>query len=88
MVLPHVAAFNLPAVPRARAALARALHDDDPVAALKSLARGLGAPLRLSELGVRESDLRAVIDEVLTGPYANPRPVGRAELEQLLAEAL
>ncbi|WP_410648710.1 maleylacetate reductase [Amycolatopsis sp. cmx-4-54] len=88
VILPHVAAFNLPAAPRARAALARALPDDDPVAALNSLTHRIGAPHRLSALRVRESDLPAVVDEVLADPYANPRPVGRAELERLLAEAL
>ncbi len=87
VILPHVAAFNLPAAPRAGAALARALGDGDPVAALKSLTRRIGAPHRLSALGVRESDLPAVAEDVLADPYANPRPVGRAELERLLAEA-
>lgn len=88
VVLPHVAAFNLPAAPGAAAALARALGDPEPAAALGRLADDLGAPRRLSDLGVRASDLPPVIDAVLAKPYSNPRSAGRGDLERLLAGAL
>ncbi|WP_042416550.1 maleylacetate reductase [Streptacidiphilus anmyonensis] len=92
VILPYVAAFNLPSAPDARAALARALGGDaaadkDPTRALARLAERLGAPRTLRELGVRHEDLRRVADEVLAAPYANPRPVGRAELDGLLERA-
>ncbi|KQZ66798.1 maleylacetate reductase [Nocardioides sp. Root151] len=88
VVLPHVAAFNLAQAPGARSALARALGDEDPAGAIGSLADQVGAPRRLSDLGVRESDLAAVVDEVLANPYANPRPVDRPALVRLLEGAM
>jgi maleylacetate reductase len=84
VMLPYVAAFNLPAAPDARAALARALDAGDPARALAGLEDELGAPRTLRELGVRHEDLARVAEEVLAAPYANPRPVGRAELDELL----
>ncbi|MEV7005558.1 maleylacetate reductase [Streptosporangium sp. NPDC051022] len=87
VMLPHVAAYNLPAAPAAAAALRRALDTDDAAAGLAALAAGLGAPGSLSELGVAEGDLARVAGEVLADPYANPRPVNRPELTALLHAA-
>ncbi|MER7133433.1 maleylacetate reductase, partial [Streptosporangium saharense] len=90
IVLPHVAAHNLPAAPEADAALRRALDTDDVPAALAdltALATRLGAPGGLKELGVVEDDLPKVADEVLARPYANPWPVGRRDLLELLHAA-
>ncbi|WP_106401321.1 maleylacetate reductase [Actinocorallia populi] len=87
VVLPHVAAFNLPSAPAARHALARALGAADPARALGALADALGAPRDLRRLGVRESDLPRVAAEVLARPYSNPRPVTRTDLTALLHRA-
>ncbi|GAB3861773.1 maleylacetate reductase [Nocardioides maradonensis] len=87
IVLPHVAAFNLPAVPPALAAMQRALGVDDPAAELLALGDRLGVPGGLAELGVGEDDLERVADEVLAHPYANPRPVTRPELSAVLRQA-
>ncbi|MBB4917204.1 maleylacetate reductase [Streptosporangium saharense] len=90
IVLPHVAALNLPAAPEADAALRRVLDTDDVPAALAkltALATRLGAPGGLQELGVAEDDLPRVADEVLARPYANPWPVGRRDLLGLLHAA-
>ncbi|MFF2502672.1 maleylacetate reductase [Streptomyces sp. NPDC058067] len=84
VVLPHVAAYNLPAAPSAAAALRRALATDDAAAALAGLGARLGVPAGLRDLGVGEADLPRIADEVLTHPYSNPRPVTRPELEALL----
>lgn len=88
VLLPHVAAFNLDAAPTARSALCRALDTTTPARALADLAGLLGAPQSLAELGVTAADLPAVVDEVLAHPYANPRPVTREALDQLLPAAL
>ena len=88
IVLPHVAAFNLGAAPEAAAALGRALGTGDPAGGLARLADAVGAPRRLSELGVTADQLPQIADAVLANPYSNPRPVGRTDLEQLLARAL
>ncbi|GAA1521373.1 maleylacetate reductase [Nocardioides humi] len=87
IVLPHVAAYNLPAAPRADAALRRALDTADVPAALAGLAAQVGVPDGLQALGVDRADLARVADEVLAAPYANPRPPVRAYLEAILEAA-
>ncbi len=88
VVLPHVAAFNLPSAPTAQAALERALAASSAAAGLAALAGRLGVPTSLADLGVRERDLPDVVEEVLARPYANPRPVTRESLRRLLRDAL
>lgn len=87
IVLPHVAAFNLPAAPEADAVLRRALDTDDPAGTLHALGTRLGVPLGLKALGVDPADLDQVADEVLAAPYSNPRPPTRADLERILEAA-
>ncbi|MGP3916595.1 maleylacetate reductase [Nonomuraea sp. 10N515B] len=88
VVLPHVAAFNLPAAPAAHNALCQALGTDDPAQALADLGTAVGAPRTLADLGLRDTDLPQVIDQVLAQPYANPRTPTRDDLETLLRAAL
>ena len=88
VVLPHALAHNAPAVPRAVAALARALGGlDDPARQLWDLAGRLGAPRSLRELGMAEHDIPRVADLVVADPYANPRPVTRDGIAALLRRA-
>ncbi len=87
IVLPHVAAFNLPAAPEADAVLRRALGTDDVPAALLSLGAAVGVPDGLQALGVRHEDLARVADEVLAAPYSNPVAPTRADLEAILEAA-
>ena len=87
-VLPHVLAVNLPAAPRARAALVDALGADDPAEHLFHLAKGLGAEMSLRSLGLPEDGVASVVDQVLAAPYANPAPVTDAVLRHLLGNAL
>ena len=51
VILPYVAAFNLPAAPSARVALCRALRTDDPAGVLTDRAAAVGAACSLAELG-------------------------------------
>jgi maleylacetate reductase len=87
VVLPHVLRFNAPAAVDAMAALGRALRTDDPPGALQELAGRLGAPRSLQALGVHETDLEAVVEQVLATPYANPRAVSTDGLRQVLHAA-
>jgi maleylacetate reductase len=75
VVLPHVLAFNQAAVPEV------------PAGPLWELAGRLGAPRSLAALGMRESDIDLVADQVMAAPYANPRPVTRDALVALLHDA-
>jgi alcohol dehydrogenase len=101
VLLPHVIRFNAAVVPHRFAALADAMDlsvdgvPDDVAAELLAehvagLAESVGAPRRLSELGVTADDVdrmaaTAVRDACLT---TNPRPATAAEIAALFREAL
>ncbi len=88
VVLPHVLAYNASAAPEAVAALSRALGTDpDPAAAVWDLARRLGAPRSLRELGMARTDIDTIADAAAAAPYANPRPVTRDGVAELLTAA-
>ncbi|WP_439598690.1 maleylacetate reductase [Falsiroseomonas sp.] len=87
VVLPHAMAFNAPAAPGAMARVARALGVADPVAGLFDLARRIGAPRSLAELGLREADLDRAAEIATASPYPNPRPVTRDAIRALLGAA-
>jgi maleylacetate reductase len=88
VVLPHALAYNAPAAPQAVAALSRALGGaPDPARALWDLAGRLGAPRSLRELGMAEGDIPRIAAMSVASPYANPRPVTTAAVEDLLRAA-
>lgn len=88
VLLPHVLAFNAPAVPEADTALRRVLGTDRPAAALQALAGKLGAPITLAELGFAERDIDEVAKRAAAKPYANPREVTAAGVRDLLISAI
>jgi maleylacetate reductase len=88
VVLPHALAYNSPAAPDAVAALSRALGGvPDPARELWELAGRLGAPRSLRELGMQEVDIPRIAELAAAHPYANPRPVTRAGIEDLVRTA-
>jgi alcohol dehydrogenase class IV len=87
VVLPHAAAFNAPAAPEAMARAAEALGAADAAGGLHDLARRLGAPTSLREIGMPEAGLDEAADLVGASPYWNPRPVDRTGLRALLDDA-
>lgn len=88
VLLPYVAVYNLPAAPIADGVVRRALESPDPAHALAELGAAVGAPRSLGDLGLREADLPAVVDQVLDRPYANPAALTRHGLTTLLTAAL
>ena len=87
IVLPHAIAYNQSAAP-ALSRISRALGvDSSPAAALFDLASSLGAPTRLKDLGLTESDLDRATDIALSNPYWNPRPIEATAIRQLLQDA-
>ncbi|MBF6371315.1 maleylacetate reductase, partial [Nocardia puris] len=46
-----------------------------------------GAPTRLADLGLPRDALDRVVDTVLDAPYANPAPLDRAALRELVERA-
>jgi maleylacetate reductase len=87
VVLPHAMAYNAPAVPEARARLTRCLSSDDPAGALWDLARCIGAPTALGELGFSSRDAAKAAALVVSAVPANPRPVDEEEVHRLLLAA-
>lgn len=87
VVLPHALAYNAPAAPRAMARIAEALGAAHAAQGMFDLARSLGAPTALRDIGLREADLDVACDIALKTPYPNPRPLERAALRALLQDA-
>jgi len=87
VLLPHVAAFNRSAAPAAMDSISRALGVADPPSGLRDLARAIGAPTSLKEIGMAEADLDQAAELATQRPYYNPRPVTRAAIRQLLDDA-
>jgi maleylacetate reductase len=87
VLLPHAVRFVAPAAPAAVARLAVALGVDDAAAALWDLARRLGAPAGLGELGLAEAELDRAAGLAAAQVAQRPRPAGVEELRALLDDA-
>lgn len=91
VVLPHVLGYNAGHAPEAAAVVAAALPerpgDRSTGRALQLFAASLGAPTRLSDLGMARADLASVTGAVLAAPYANPAPLDLARIDDLLRRA-
>jgi maleylacetate reductase len=86
ILLPHTTAFNAVAVPDLLAPIADAFGST-PGAGLWDLAQTIGAPTRLSDLGLTEPDLDRASDIALKNAYWNPRPFARGDIRNLLQAA-
>jgi alcohol dehydrogenase class IV len=88
LVLPAVVAFNQEACPKYEA-LRRALDVDDLPEALRAFVAGLGLRTRLRDAGVQREAI-ARLTEIASADArhleANPRPIGRPELERIFTE--
>jgi alcohol dehydrogenase class IV len=69
------------------ARVARALGVDDAPGGLYDLAARIGAPMKLADIGLKESDLDRAADIAVKNPYYNPRPVTREGIRALLDNA-
>ncbi|NVO25577.1 maleylacetate reductase [Donghicola mangrovi] len=86
IMLPHTAAFNASAAAEAMQPLAD-LFGGDIGKGLWEFAKGLGAPMALKDLGLKETDLDKAADLAVKNPYWNPRPVERDAIRALLGRA-
>jgi alcohol dehydrogenase class IV len=69
------------------ARVARALGAKDASQGLYDLAKRLGAPLALKDIGMPEDGLDRAADLAVANPYWNPRPIDRAGVRRLLGDA-
>lgn len=87
IVLPHAAAYNAAAAPEAMARVARALHATNASQGLFDLARKLSLPHALADIGMPQDGIARAAEMAVRNPYANPRPVNRIPIEDLIAAA-
>ncbi|MBB4514428.1 maleylacetate reductase [Paraburkholderia fungorum] len=89
-MLPHTAHYNHRAAPEALRKVARALGGAEAAEAgrlLFELNRKLGMAVALVDLGLPASGLDEAAELACKNPYANPRPVEREAIRQLLQDA-
>ncbi|HWQ39916.1 MAG TPA: maleylacetate reductase [Burkholderiales bacterium] len=87
VILPHAVHYNRDAAPEAMARIARALGAEDPAGALWELARAIGAPLALKDIGMPRAGLEKAARLATQNPYYNPRPIRYEDILALLENA-
>lgn len=87
VILPHAAAYNAAAAPAAMAALRRALGGEDAAGAIYDLARTLGAPASLKELGMAEAELDEAARLTVKATAWNPRELDFESVRNMLDDA-
>jgi alcohol dehydrogenase class IV len=87
VILPHATAYNAKGADLAMAAIAKALGVRSAAGGLYDLAKSLGAPLSLKELGMPEAGLEEAAGIAAANPYANPIPIERQAIRRLLDDA-
>jgi maleylacetate reductase len=87
VLLPHVTAYNAPYATVAMSKVANALEVSNAAQGLYDIARSLGAPHSLQQLGLKEDDLEIAVEIALNSPPRNPAPLGRSKLLKLLKDA-
>jgi len=87
VILPHAVAYNAAAAPDAVARVARALGSSKAAVGLFDLARSLGAPTSLKEIGMPESGIDRAAELATASPYWNPRPIDRSGIHSLIEDA-
>jgi len=87
IVLPHATQYNAQAAPEAMARITRAMGTQDAAGGLYDLAKTIGAPLALKDIGMPADGLDRAADLAVTNAYWNPRPLERAAIRELLQAA-
>ncbi|MBT54944.1 MAG: maleylacetate reductase [Mameliella sp.] len=88
VMLPYALAFNKPAIPDVYARLSNALCGDDAALALHQLNKRLGLATGLADLGFDPDSLGRATDIVADGSWVNPRVATRADLLEILSQAI
>ncbi|CAD6522106.1 Maleylacetate reductase [Paraburkholderia kirstenboschensis] len=89
-MLPHTAHYNHAAAPEALRRVARALggiEADEAGPLLFKLNAQLGISPALSDIGMPQDGLDEATEIACKNPYANPRPIERAAIRELLQDA-
>jgi maleylacetate reductase len=88
VILPHVVSFNAGAVSEKLAPVAEILRSPGrPGQGLYDLAKCMGAPLALKDIGMPREGLDQAAGLATESPYYNPRQPTRPEIRELLEQA-
>lgn len=87
VMVPYSLAFNRHAAKYAMERIERALGVPDAGLGLYEFNRRLGIPTGLKDLGMKASDIEDAADFIAASPIANPRPVSRADLLEVITQA-
>ena len=80
-------AYNEEAAAAQLAPVALLLNSSTVAEGLFDLARSLGAPTALKDIGLDEADISRAADIASANPYWNPRPIDRDAIAALLDDA-
>ena len=87
IVLPHAVRYNQQAAAEAMARITKSLGADDPAHGIYDLEKKLALPMRLADIGMKESDLERAARIAVEAPYPNPRKVEYEPVLELLRSA-
>lgn len=88
IILPHVVAFNEPAIPAMMERMAQAIGVQSAAVGLYDLTCEIGAPTALKNIGMKEENLNEAITLVMEKvPKDNPRLVDEAGIRTILEDA-
>ena len=87
VLLPYTTAFNEGATSDLLRPIAEAFGGGSAGGGLWDFAKSVGCPLSLKEIGVREADLDRAATIAVKNAYANPRPIDRGSIRDLLQAA-
>lgn len=87
ILLPHSVAFNATAAPEGSRKLADAMGVNDAAVGLFELAKTVGAPVALKDIGMAYADLDKAARIATETPIDNPRPVSADDVRALLENA-
>jgi alcohol dehydrogenase class IV len=87
VILPHAVEYNAPGAAKAIETVARALGVKNAAQGLFDMAKNLGAPYSLKELGFKEEDIPKAAEIASKAPYPNPVPLEKEKILELLRNA-
>ena len=86
VILPHALAYNAPAISSVIEHL-KPILGDNPARRLQDLARRLGAPVALRDLGMPEDGIARAAELAMQARYPNPRALDAEEIRAMLRRA-
>lgn len=87
ILLPHCVAYNAEATAEGTRKLAEAMGVDNAAVGIFKLAKTLGAPTALKDIGILEADLDKAAAAATETPVNNPEPVTQERVRALLQRA-